>query len=71
MKAKNYKKKGSQFLETLKCDVQTAVDQNLMAGPEQMKNALVEMAISKCKQSFKNGVDAGRKNRQERDQEVM
>lgn len=63
MKAKKYKKKGSQFLETLKSDVEEAVDQNLMAGPEEMKGALVEMAISKCKQSFRNGVDAGRKTR--------
>ena len=62
MQAKNYKQKGSQFFETLKNEIGRIVGriEREGAGPEELEEALTELAISKCKESFKNGVEAGR-----------
>ena len=62
MQAKNYKQKGSQFFETLKKEIGRIVGRMDREGAalEELEEALTELAISKCKESFKNGVEAGR-----------
>ena len=62
MQAKNYKQKGSQFFETLKKDINEIVGRldRETADLEEVEKTLTELAISKCKESFKNGVEAGR-----------
>ncbi len=62
MQAKNYTKKGSRFLKTLKDDVDgmiERIDQDL-ADLEDFKEKFTELAIRKCKQSFRNGIEAGK-----------
>lgn len=62
MKAKNYNKKGSQFFETLEKDIKGIVERidQEMADLDELEKTLKELFVKRCKESFKNGVEAGR-----------
>jgi hypothetical protein len=62
MKAKNYKKKGSQFFETLEKDIKGIVERidQESADLDELEKTLKDLFIKRCKESFKNGVEAGR-----------